>query len=129
MLSRAMTRRTRTRSDTDERVGRQPKALLEPDLGLVAEQPPRRAHVRPGVAHVAGALWEELLLERPLEDPPEHLGQVVHGLGTAARDVEDLAVHAVGLRGEEVRGDDVADVREVARLLAVAVDRHRLAGR
>src|SRR5919204_4876648 len=120
MLSRAMTRRTRTRSsDTDEGVRSEPQALLEAYLGLVAEQPPRRAHVCPGVAHVTGALGEELLLDRPLEDPPQHLGEVVDGLGAAARDVQDLAVDAVRLRGEQVRRDHVPHVGEVARLLAV----------
>src|SRR5919198_1636513 len=101
MLRRAMTRRTRTgSSDTDEGARGEPQPLLEPALGLVAEQPPRRAHVGPGVAHVAGALRQELLLDRPLEDAAEHFGQIVDRLRPAARDVQDLAVHAVGLRGE-----------------------------
>src|SRR5919204_3373562 len=102
MFRRAMTRRTRTDpSDTDEGVRGEAQALLEADLGLVAEQASRRAHVGPRVAHVAGALRQELLLDRPLEDAPEHLREVVHRLGAAARDVQDLAVHTVRLRGEE----------------------------
>ena len=80
------------------------------------------------MAHVARSLGQELLLDRPLEDASDHLREVVDRLGAAARDVQDLAVHPVGRGGEQVRGDDVADVREVARLLAVAVDGDGLPG-
>ena len=52
----------------------------------------------------------------------------VHRRGSARGDVEDLAAHAGRVAGAERRVDDVPDVREVARLLAVAVDRHGLAG-
>src|SRR5919197_239910 len=148
MFRRAMTRKTRTgSSDTDEGVRGEAQALLEADLGLVAEQPPRRAHVGPGVAHVAGALGQELLLDRLADhDRTDELrddGRVLRvRVLRRAEDVEvperhglervDAAeAHAVALGGElrdRVGRDRVGRLRLDARQRA-RVPVHRRARR
>src|SRR2546423_11439752 len=129
MFRRAITRSTRTGSSLGAKCfDRAAQALLEPDLGLEAEQTARLAHVRQRVADIALARRKELLLGRLPEDPSDRLRELVYRRRAASRDVEDRAAHAVCLGGEEVRLDDVRHVREVARLPSVAVDRDRLPG-
>src|SRR5436305_5850238 len=53
--------------------------------------------------------------------------QLVERDPLAAGDVVDTTADAIGFEGCDVRVDDVVDVREVARLLAVAEDHGRLA--
>ena len=48
--------------------------------------------------------------------------------GAPAETLKIRPLTLVGVRGLQVRCDDVVDVREVARLPAVVEDRHRLAG-
>src|SRR6266852_2981172 len=104
MLSRAMTRRTLTLcSDAgNDRLGRELEPCGEVDARLVA------------------------LLDRLAENDADRLRDVVHAGGRACGDVERASARA-GLSRRTNRGvDDVADVREVTRLLAVAIDCDRL---
>ena len=113
------------RRSRDEGRRRPPQALLERDRRLVAEHlaggASRSAHEsrmspgrdgantfstgRPRISPIVSATWLTLA-------------------GRAAGDVEDAAARAVGASAaRDRRVDDVVDVGEVARLLAVAVDR------
>src|ERR671936_1307185 len=118
MFSRAMTRSTRIGSgDTarlQQRLGGETQALLEADTRLPPEQLARGGDVGPRVAHVAGPVGEELALDVAAEDAADLVRELVHRGAAAGGDVEDGAVHALGVGREQVRLDDVADVREVA---------------
>src|SRR4051812_16539629 len=129
MLRRAMTLRILMRdSDSgNDRLGRELEPGREIDLRFVAEDLSRGRDVRPRVADVAGARRLEALLHRLAEDRTDGLGNVVDGCRRAGGDVEDAPVR-VGRLGRANGGvDDVGDVREVARLLAVAENGDRLA--
>src|SRR5204863_1055520 len=110
----------------NDRLGRQLEPGGEIDLRFVAEDLARGADVRPRVADVAGPRRLEALLDGLAEDDSDRLGDVVDARRRARRDVERAPVRADSLRGADRRVDDVGDIREVARLLAVAVDRDRL---
>ena len=90
---------------------------------LEADQLPGERDVGPGLFDVARARRLVGTVDRKPEEPADRLGERVHGLGAAGCDVEHRASGAVGSGRSEVRVDDVRDVREVARLLAVPVDR------
>ena len=124
-----MTRRIRTSErqalSAKEELHGAAQSLLEPDAGLVAEHLACAAAVGPRCADVAGAGRAERSLDRLSEDATDCVGQLVDGHGRSCRDVDDLAAHRRRVRRANGRIDHVGDVREVARLLAVAVDRHR----
>src|SRR5438034_7346586 len=120
MLSRAITRRTFTRGSGTQELDRPAQALLEVDRGSIAEDVPGCRHVGPRVANVTGPRRLEAPLDRLVEGAADQLGELVHACSHAGRDVEDLAARVVCVSGQEVRLDDVRDVGEVARLLAVA---------
>ena len=122
-----MTRRTRTGSGDAKALGGQAQPVLEPDVRLPAEQLARVARIRPRVAEVARARRQIRLLERLAEQPRDRLRELVDRRRRPGGDVEDPAVRALRLGGAEVGRDDVVDVREVAGLLAVVVDRDGLA--
>src|SRR5712691_4820377 len=98
MFSRAITRRTRIGSGTEELDGAA-KPFLETDGRLVAEHLACRAEVGPGGADVAGAVRGELLLDRLTEDAADRLRELVHRRGSAGRDVEGAAARAGCVRG------------------------------
>ena len=101
------------------------------DRRLVAEHLARGRDVGPRVADVAGARRREAA-SRPAcrGSAPIVVRDVVHARGRAGGDVEDPAARARRRRAARIVAvDDVVDVGEVARLLAVAVDRDRLARR
>src|SRR2546430_9598562 len=129
MLRRAITRRIFTRGSDpgNDRLGRELEPGREVDPGLVTERLARGADVGPGVPNVAGPWRLETSLDRFAEDETDRLGDMVHARRRAGRDVEDASARAGRVRRAERRVDDVRDVREVAGLLAVAVDRDRLA--
>src|SRR5438105_12699212 len=127
MFSRAITRRTLTGSGNalQEGVRRQAQAFAEADARFPPEQLARACDVRPRIADVAGALRLLVALDGAAEQCADRLCELVHGRGRACGHVHDLAADAVGSGSEQVRLDDVGDVREVASLLAVPVDRYR----
>src|SRR3954447_8527006 len=122
-----MTRRTLIRS-AKKRFDRQPEAGVERYRRHVAEDPPRLREVGPGVAEVAGAGWVLASVHRLTEDLSDRRRYVVHARRSAGSDVEDLAVGPFRVTRAHRGVDDVADEREVARLLPVAEDVDRLAG-
>src|SRR5713101_449781 len=128
MFKRAITRIIFNEPADTEKLDGAVQALLEVDRGPVAEHALRLADVRPRVAHVARPRLLVALLDRLAEDTPHRVGELVHARGRPGRDVEDPPAGAVGLAGAHGRVDDIGDVREVARLLAVAEDRDRLPG-
>src|SRR5262249_57036503 len=116
------------RSDSaNDRLGRQLEPGREVDLRFVAERLARGADVGPRVADVAGAGRLEALLDRLAEDQADRLGDAVDAGRRPRGDVERPPVRAGRLGGADRRIDDVGDIGEVAGLLAVAVDRDRLA--
>src|SRR5215831_3760267 len=124
MLRRAMTRRILVLSDPgNDRLGRQLEAGREIHLRFVSQHVARRADVRPRVADVAWPWRLEPLLDRLAENGPDRVGDVVAARRRARGDVEHAAVRVERLSSADRRVDDVRDEREVARLLAVAVDR------
>src|SRR6188472_3481644 len=127
MFRRAMTRRIRMGSGLEELNGAA-QALFELDGRRVAERFARGGEVGVRVAYVAGARWQEVSLDRLAEQPADRVGDVIHARGLPAGDVERPAARTLGGPGGDRRGDRVVDVGEVARLLAVAVDRHLLTG-
>src|SRR5438309_2227677 len=135
MLSRAMTRTILIgsadragRSDAgNDRLGRALQSCGEVDARLVAQHLARRGDVRPGVADVAGAGRLEAAIDRLAENHADRLRDVIHARGRACGDVERASARAVCIGSPNRRVDDVADIREVARLLAVTVDRDLLA--
>src|SRR5690348_3227400 len=138
MFRRAITRSTFTRPPgplllaplllTVKGDDRPPESFLEVDRRAPAEHPLRLAHVGPRVAHVAGTGIAVLALDRPVENPADRVCERVDARRRTCGDVEDPAARALGLACADRRLDDVVDVREVARLLAVAEDRHGVAG-
>src|SRR6478736_3407967 len=126
MLSRAIARRMRTGSD--KRVDCPLQPILESDGRLPAEHLARAADIGPRVADVPGARRGELLLHRLAEDLADRLRDLVDADGRARRNVEDLAVCALGVACAHRAVDDVRDIGEVAALVAVAVDPDRTAG-
>src|SRR5256885_6189413 len=138
MLSRAMTRRIlmrsfvggglTSRSDSgNDRLGRQLEPGRQVDLRLVAEDLARGGDVRPRVANVSRPRRLEALLDGLAENATDRLRNVVDARRRAGGDVERAPVRAGRLRRADRRVDAVRDVGEVPRLLAVAVDRARLA--
>src|SRR6476469_1168566 len=67
-------------------------------------------------------------LDRLPEDLADRVGDQVDARGRARSDVEDLTARARRVSRTHRCVDDVPDIREVARLLAVAVDLDRPAG-
>src|SRR5438309_7088840 len=126
VFRRAITRRMRMGSD--KRLDGPAQAFLEADRRFPAEHLPGSGHVGPGVADVADARRLERLLDRLAEHGADRGGDLVHGRRCARCDVEDAAARAFRFRGADRRLDDVRDIREVAPLLAVAVDGDRLPG-
>src|ERR671937_2548935 len=123
-----MTRRIFVRSsDADNRLGGQLEPRGEIDLRLVPERLACSRDVAPRVADVAGARRLEPLLHRLAEDEADRLRDMVDGRRRARGDVEDAPVRAGRVGRADGGVDDVRDVREVPRLLAVPVDRDRLA--
>src|SRR2546421_5042752 len=129
MFSRAITRRIFVgsllgkRGSLQEELRGEPETLFEADPRLPAEELARTRDVRPGVADVAGPLRLPVALDRASEDGRDRVGELVHRGRAAGRDVEHRAADTGRFRRQHVRLDDVLDVREVAPLLAVAVDR------
>src|SRR6185437_4979025 len=105
-----------------------PKAVRKGGLRRVLEDALRLREVGPGISQVTGAAWKLAPPHRLAQDLADRLGDAVDARRRAGGDVEDLAVRALGVTGSDRRVDDVADEREVARLLAVAVDDDLLAG-
>ena len=67
---------------------------------------------------------------RAVEQPPDRVGQLVDRRRATRGDVDDRRPRTpAASAASRFAVDDVVDVREVARLLAVAVDGHRLAVR
>src|SRR5438067_356225 len=107
MLSRAMTRRILTLSDSgNDRLGRQLEPGREVDLRLVAERLARGGDLSPRVADVAGARRLEALVHRLAENEADCLGDAVHGRRRAGGDVEDPAVRVGYFRCADGRIDD-----------------------
>src|SRR6059036_4320093 len=130
MFSRAMTRRILTRGRSDpgnDRLGRELEPCGEVDARLVAEQLARRGDVRPRVSDVSRPRRLEAFLDRLAENDADRLRDVVHAGGRARGDVERASACAGRVRRANRGVDDVADVREVTRLLAVPIDGDRLA--
>src|SRR4051812_5268337 len=122
-----MTRRTLIRS-AKERVDRQPEAGVERHRRRVPEDPLRLREIGPGVPEVAGARRLLPAVHRLAEDLADRRRDGVHARGSAGGDVEDLPARTARLTGPHGGVDDVADEREVARLLAVPEHVDRLAG-
>src|SRR4051812_3639142 len=116
-----MTRRTRTGS-AEEGIDRAAQAVLEADGRLPPEHLGRGGDIGERVADVAGARWLVAAFDGLVEQAADRVDQVVDALRGAGGDVEDAPVGARRLRCREIRLDDVLDVREVARLAAVAED-------
>src|SRR5918996_3999473 len=115
MFRRAITRRIRMGSPlAKESLGRALQAVLERDLWLPSEHVAGSRYVGVGVAQVAGARRAVSLLDRLTEHPADRVGERVHRLRGAGGDVEDAPVGAVGVRGAQVRLDDVLHEGEVA---------------
>ena len=92
------------------------------DLRLVAEVARRRAHVRLRVLHVAEPRGLVAGVVLAAHEPADVAEQLVQRRAVAGGQVVGLAAHALGAHREHVALDHVADVGEVARLLAVPVD-------
>src|SRR5580704_13922729 len=104
-----------------EGVERALQPLADVDLGLVAEERARGRDVGERVAYVAGPDGAVLGLERRPRDVADVRDELVERRAIPASEVHELARElARRRRREEVRVDDVVDVAEVARLLAVA---------
>src|SRR6476620_7695479 len=116
-----MTRRTLMRSEAKSLDGA-PQARLQVDRRLVAEDPLGLAQVGPRVPQVTGAPRQLAALHRLPDDRTDRLRDGVDARRRSGGNVEDLAVRALCVAGTDRRVDDVGDVREVARLLAVPVD-------
>src|SRR6478736_7169638 len=129
MLSRAMTRRILTGlSDRgNDGLGRELQPGGEVDSRLVSENLARRGDVGPGVTDVSGPRRLEAFVDRLAEEEADRLGNVVHARGRACGDVEDPSARPGRLGCANRRVHGVRDVREVTGLLAVSVDRDRLA--
>src|SRR3954452_9028669 len=119
-----MTRTTLIRSDIEVGDG-SAQPFLEADTRPVPEHATGERNVGPRVTHIARPRLGVALLDGTVEDLSDRVREVVDACGRARRDVEDLSACAVGLARTDRRIDDVPDIREVARLLTVAEDRHR----
>src|SRR3954451_16271907 len=116
MFSRAITRRTRTgptpaEMSAKDRLHRPPQALLEVDVRLPAERLARGRDVRPRVADVARPRPGVHRLDGPVEQAADGASERRDALGRAGGDVEDAADRFGRVGGEQVRSDDVVDVR------------------
>src|SRR2546423_5505419 len=101
-------------------------AGLERNLGAEPEQLGGQAGVRVAVADVAGpVLVDHLRLDLLAEALRDHAHDLVDGGWTARADVDRPAVGLVLLEREHTGTRDVADVDEVAGLLAVFEDERR----
>src|SRR4051812_33175652 len=98
MFRRAMTRTTLTNA-LEEALRGEAETLLEGHFRLIAEKAACLAQVGPGVAHVRGALGQELLLDRAVEQGADRIGELEHACGAAGCDVQDGPAHAGGPRG------------------------------
>src|SRR5438128_5496256 len=97
MFSRAITRRTLTRSGNalEEGVRRQTQAFVEADARLPAEELARSGDVRPRVADVSCALGLFVAFDGATEQRADCLRELVHRRGPARRDVHHLTADAV----------------------------------
>src|SRR3954453_22910554 len=98
MLSRAMTRRTLTRSGKsalEEGLGGDSQPVLEPDPSLPAQQLAGSGHVGVGVADVPGPFTQHFAFDGSAEDRPDRFGELLHAGGAPRGDVDDRAAHAV----------------------------------
>src|SRR2546421_4097879 len=114
-----MTRRTFTSSGT-KRCHRRPQALNEVDTRAIPEDPLRLREIGPGVPDVACPGRQVPPLDLLSEDLADRVGDPVQARRGACGHVEDLPVRTLRAACEDRRVDDVPDVGEVARLLAVA---------
>src|SRR5712691_9908250 len=131
IFRRAMTRKIftrRFRSDAGKDcLGGELEPRREVDPRLVAERLPRRGDVGPGVADVPRAWRLEALLDRLAEDDADALRDMVDARRRSRRYVEDPPARSRRIGSADRCVHNVADVREVAGLLTVAVDGDRLA--
>src|ERR687891_1305812 len=107
---------------------RPPQPVLERDRRDEAERLARLAHVGPRVPKISGARRQVAALDRLVEQASDRVRELVDRRGRTRGDVEYPPAHVLCVPGDQVRRDDVVDVREVTRLLPVVEDRHRLAG-
>src|SRR5438270_2528993 len=121
-----MTRRTLTGGLDAKVLDGVAQTLLEVDRRGVAQDLLCRADVRPRVANVAWPWRSEDPFHGLVENAADRLGDVVHARRRAGGDVEDATARAVSMSRPHRRVDDIRDVREVARLLAVAVHGDRI---
>src|ERR1700746_3409194 len=105
MFSRAITRRTRIRSDKE--LGGAAEAFLQPDRGLPAERLAGGGHVRPRVPDVTRARRRVVTDDLLAEEHSDRFGELVHARRGARGDVEDAAADADGVRRPERPVDDV----------------------
>ena len=99
-----------------------PEALLEENGWLVAEDFPRAADFRLGVADVAiarGFVFGQKIFPGDFSQQVENMVERNTGAGA---NVKDFSERAGGFAGEEIGLDGVFDEGEVAGLLAVAID-------
>src|SRR6185437_10513494 len=91
---------------------------------LEAEEFARLADIGEAVADVAGTrLAEDLRFERwHTHRLSEKAGHVLDRIGVAAADIDDVVGSARLLQRQAERSSDVADVDEVAALLAILED-------
>src|SRR3989475_8176304 len=108
-----------------EIVHREAQSLFELDPRLPPERVVRPPVVERNAVHVTLARRPEPWLELVLGQDRELAEHVVDRDRDAGADVIGAAVASV--QSGEVRGRDVADVQQVARLVAISVDRDRLA--
>src|SRR3989442_15452334 len=97
-------------------------------MRYVADHALRLREIAPRVSDVAGAGRQVATLDRFSEDLADRVGNLVPARREARRDVEDLPVRSLCPARTYRRIDDVADIGEVARLLAIAVDLDRVSG-
>src|SRR5208337_4379787 len=99
-----------------------PQAFLEENGWLVAEDFPRAADFRLGVADIAIARRFVFGLEILPGDFSQQIKGMIQRNAGAGTNVKDFSECAGGFAGEEIGLDGVFDKGEVAGLLAVAID-------
>src|SRR5437868_4860794 len=109
MFSRAMARKMRMGSGPEVLNGA-PQPFLELDLRLVAEHLAGGAQVGLRVADVSGARRLVRSFDRLAEQAADRVGDRVHALRLAARDVEGAAAGALRVAGGDRRCDRVLHV-------------------
>ena len=101
------------------------QTFLERHDRLVAQDFLREPKVGQRIAHISSARPGVLGLDVCANQPPHRLEERVERDAGAGGHVDDAAAGTGGLTGAQHAVDDVGDVREVAALLAIAVDRWR----